>query len=128
MATITYGTAGSVGTPGTLTYGAPYTIDVNTDAELNLSARTTGYITVAITPGALISATRGVLVECFRQYSATTTNFETIAAYSYTMPSAVASTLESHTIVVTPGKYSVKLTNLDATYTVTFSITADYLS
>lgn len=130
MAAITFGTPGNVGTPGTLTHATSISVNATSDADLDFSTRTTGFVTVAITPGATISAVRGVLVEFFRQYSTTTSNFETIAAsaYTYTMPCAVASTLESKTITFPPGKWKIQLTNLDATYDVTYSITADYLA
>jgi len=76
------------------------------------------------TPGASVAATRGLQVDVFRRYGSTPTTGQT-AFLTYTLPSATASTAESLDFFLGPGKYNIKITNLDATNAVTVAITGD---
>jgi hypothetical protein len=96
------------------------------NANVDYSAVLEAQIHVINTPGGSVSATRGLRVEVFRRYGSTPTTGET-AMLTYTLPSATASTAESLDVFLGPGKYNVKLTNLDATYATTAGVTGDTL-
>jgi hypothetical protein len=81
-------------------------------------------ITVLNTPGGTIAATRGVRIDIFNRYASGPTTSAS-AFYSTTLPSATASTAETATIRLPPGKYNIKITNLDATNAVVVEITGD---
>lgn len=93
-------------------------------STLDYSAVFEGQVHVKNTPGASVSATRGVQVDVYRRYGSTPTTGES-AFISMTLPSETASTAESVDLLIPTGKYLIKLTNLDATNAVTVEITAD---
>jgi hypothetical protein len=76
------------------------------------------------TPGGSVAATRGLKVEVFRRYASGPTTGES-AFLTYTLPSATASTAESIDFFLGPGKYNIKLTNLDGTNAITVEVTGD---
>ncbi len=86
--------------------------------NLDYSTKLEGQITVKNTPGGTVAATRGVRVDFLPRYGSTLAD-TTLAAFSYTLPSAAASTAESKTFYIGTGKWVVKITNLDATNAVT---------
>lgn len=89
---------------------ASATVNVN----LDISSKFGAWIHVNNTPDSSVSATRGLKVEVFRRYGSTPTTGAT-PLFTYTMPSASASTLESLDFFLPgPNKYNIKLTNLDA--------------
>lgn len=113
---MTFNVAGNLIASGALGAGA------NTSANLDVSDKYGAQITVKNTPGGTIAATRGVRIDILYRYG-TGPSDTTLATQSYTLPSAVASTAESITLNVGPGKYVVKLTNLDAANGVTVEAT-----
>lgn len=90
--------------------------------NLDYSAKFEGQISVKNTPGGTVATTRGLRVELLPRYGSTLAD-TTIAVQDYTLPSAVASTAESRTFYVGPGKWVLKITNLDATNAITVEIT-----
>jgi hypothetical protein len=115
-ASMTFGAAGNVRTSGSLA-------ESGTDTDsLDYSSKLEGQVTVKNTPGASVSATRGVRVDFFPRYGSSVAS-TTIPAIAYTLPSAAASTAESKTFYLGTGKWDVKVTNLDATHAVTVEIT-----
>jgi hypothetical protein len=93
-------------------------------ADVNYSDRLEGVVLTQNTPGGSISGTRGVKVEAF-PIIGTSALVSTIPSHSMTMPSAVASTLESAAMPLKTGRYRIKWTNLDGTYSVTVGATSD---
>jgi hypothetical protein len=93
-------------------------------ASWDISGKFEGQVHVKNTPGGTIAVTRGLLVQVFRQYGNSPTTAQT-PFLTYTMPSATASTAESLTFWLGPGKYSIKLTNLDASNAITVEVTGD---
>lgn len=92
--------------------------------DVDYSAKFEGQIHVDNTPGGTIAATAGVRIDIYRRYGATPTTAAT-PFLTVTLPSAVASTLESQDIFVGTGKFNIKVTNLDAANAVTVGITGD---
>jgi hypothetical protein len=119
--TMTYSAAGNVRSSASLA--------ANTASSHNLDASTyiEAQVTVRNTPGATVATTRGVRVDFFARYGTTPTD-STLAAFSYTLPSATASTAESKTFFIGTGKWKVTVTNLDASNATTVEITADYVT
>lgn len=64
-----------------------------------------------------VAATSGLQVDVFRRFGAGPTD-DTIAVTSFTIPST-ATTTKDQSFALPTGKYSVKLTNLDATNALT---------
>lgn len=97
-----------------------------TDRSVNwdISAKFEGQVTVKNTPGGTIAATRGLKVEVFRRHGSSPTTSPS-PFLAFTLPSAVPSTAESGEIFLGPGKYTIKVTNLDASNAVTVEITGD---
>jgi hypothetical protein len=93
-------------------------------ADVDYSTRLEAQIHVTNTPGGTVASTRGLRVEVFRRYGSSPTVGET-PFLTYTLPSATASTAESVDIFLGPGKYRIKVTNLDASNAVTVAITGD---
>lgn len=92
--------------------------------DVDYSAVIEAIVTVKNTPGGSVAATRGVQVDIFNRHGSTPTTGDS-AVQSYTLPSAAASTAETLTIRLGPGKYNIKVTNIDATNAVTVEITGD---
>lgn len=92
--------------------------------DVDYSSKWEAQIHVLNTPGGSVAGTRGVRVDIYRRYGSSPTTGQT-AFLSYTLPSTTASTAESWDIFVGPGKYNIKITNLDATNAVTVEITGD---
>jgi hypothetical protein len=119
--TYTANAAGNIRTSASLAASATDNTNVDYSAVLE------GQIHVKNTPGGSVAATRGLRIEIFRRYGSTPTTAET-AMLTYTLPSATASTAESIDIFLGPGKYNVKVTNLDATNAITVEITGDTIT
>lgn len=99
------------------------------NCDIDFSAVFLGQVTVKNTPGGSVSSTRGLKVEPLVGFGASgTAEYSTLPVGSFQLPSQTASTLESLPIVLGPGKYRVKLTNLDATNAVTVSVTSASVS
>lgn len=113
---MTFNAAGNADASASLGAGAnrSFSIDGSTKYEIQL--------TIKNTPGGSVAATRGVRIDVFPRYG-TGPSDTTIANPSYTLPSQAASTAESLMIRLPPGKYTVKLTNLDASNAVTLEAT-----
>lgn len=79
-------------------------------------------ITVEVIPGGTVSATHGLLVEVFRRYGTGPTTQATPDT-PYTIAPLVASTTKDKSFELGPGKYNIKITNLDASQAVTVEIT-----
>ena len=112
-------TAGNIRSSSSLGNGANATYDLDA-----YSSKFEIQINVTNTPGGTIAGTAGLRIEVFRRYGAT----PTVAAspcLSFTLPSANTNTAEAKDFVLGPGKYRIKVTNLDATNAVTVEITAD---
>jgi hypothetical protein len=120
--TMTYNTAGNIRANASLAGNANTTSNL-IDASTSIEAQ----VTVRNTPGATVATTRGLLVNFLPVYAAAATN-STLAAFSYTFPSATASTSESKTFFLGTGKWRVYLQNLDTTNAVSVEITADYVT
>lgn len=113
---MTFNAAGNVRTSSSLAAGGTgnYNVDYSTVIEAQ--------VTVKNTPGGTIAATRGCRVNVFPRYG-TGPSDTTLALLSYDLPSAVASTAESKTFFLGPGKYVVQVVNLDASNAITVEIT-----
>lgn len=116
----------TAGTAGALDSGS-LAASANRSFEFDVSVKFEGQLHVKNTPGGSIDTTRGVRVEIFRKYGATPTTGES-AFLTYTLPSLTASTAESLDVFLGPGKYSIKITNLDAANAVTVDSTGDLIS
>lgn len=92
--------------------------------DVDYSTKWEAQIHVLNTPGGSVAGTRGVRVDIYRRYGSSPTTGQT-PFVTYTLPSATASTAESGDILLGPGKYNIKITNLDATNAVTVEITGD---
>jgi hypothetical protein len=99
----------------------------NSSTAMDFSGAFQGQVHVLNTPGGSVATTRGLKIEIFRRYGTTPTTAET-AMYIYTLPSTTASTAESVDIFLDTGIYNIKLTNLDASNSVTVEVTSDRLS
>lgn len=116
---MTFNAAGNVIASGSI--AASGTANANVD----LSAKVSGLLTVKNTPGGSVAATRGLKVEIFHRYGSSPTTAPS-PMITFTLPSQTASTAESTPpITLPPGKYNVKLTNLDGTNAITAEVTMD---
>lgn len=114
------GTEGAIDT-GSLGAGANRSFDVD------VSAKFEGQLHIKSTPSGTVAGTNGLKIEIFRKYGVTPTTGET-ACIVYTIPS-VTSTAASIDVFLGTGKYSVKITNLDASNGLTdVSTTLDTVS
>lgn len=113
---MTFNAAGNVRASSSLSAGA------NATYSLDYSTKLEGQVTIKNTPGGTIAATRGCRVEMLPRYGSTPADV-TLADLSYDLPSAVASTAESRTFRVPTGKWTVRITNLDASNAITVEIT-----
>ena len=96
------------------------------NANVDYSGVFEAQLNVLNTPGGSVAGTAGLRVDIFRRFGSSPTT-ATTAFMSYTIPS-VASTAASCDIFLGPGKYNVKLTNLDATNAVTAQVTGDTIT
>lgn len=87
-----------------------------TTDTLDFSTKFEGQIQIEVVFGT-VAATSGVQVDAFRQFGAGPT-VDTIATATVTIPST-ASTTKDGSIALPTGKYTLKLTNLDAANSVT---------
>ena len=110
---MTFNAAGNADASASLAAGANRTFDIDGSTKIETQ------LTIKNTPGGAVAATRGVRIEVFNGYGTSGTTYNTLAERTYTLPSQAASTAESVTLRLGPGKYRVKLTNLDATNAVT---------
>lgn len=115
---MTFNGAGNIRSSASLAASGTANYDVDYSAVLEAQ------IHVKNTPGGSVAGTRGVRIDIFRRYGSSPTTGET-PFVSYTLPSAAASTAESWDIWLGPGKYNVKITNIDGTNAVTVEITGD---
>jgi hypothetical protein len=115
-------------TMGAAVVRASATLAANTSdtvtANLDFSAKIEGQVTVVNTPGGTVASTRGLRVRFYPRYGASPTT-TTIPILDYTMPSETASTLESRTFYLGTGKWSLTLTNLDASNAITVAVSSD---
>ena len=93
-------------------------------SALDYSTKFEAQIHITNTPGGSVSSTRGLQVDVYREYGSTPTQGESPFA-TYVLPSQTASTAESFDFWLGPGKYLIKLTNLDGSNAITVSVTAD---
>lgn len=100
--------------------GAGANDNANVDWDSVVAAR----LTVNNTPGGTVAATRGLQVDIKNRYGSSPTTSAT-AMLTYTLPSAVASTLESLTLDLPPGQYNILFTNLDASNAITVAAFVD---
>src|ERR1044072_7115044 len=114
---MTFNSAGNADVSASLAAGANRTFDIDGSAKVEVQ------LTVKNTPGGTIAATRGLKIEVFNGYASSGTTYNTTAERSYTLPSQTASTAESVTLRLGPGKYRVKITTLDASNAVTVEST-----
>ena len=115
---MTFNSAGNIRASASLAASGTANYDVD------YSAKFAGLIHVLNTPGGSVAATRGVKTEIFRRYGSSPTTGQS-AWMTYTLPSQTASTAESADLMVPPGKYNIKITNLDTANAVTVEITGD---
>lgn len=111
-------------TAGNLDASASLAASATRNVNWDISAKFEGQAHVLNTPGGTIAATRGVRVDVYRRYGATPTTGQS-PFLTFTLPSAVASTAESLTFFLGPGKYNIKITNLDTANAVTVEISGD---
>lgn len=118
---MTFNTAGNIRASASLAASgtANYDVDYSTAFESQIHVKNT--------PGGTISSTRGVRIDVYRRYGTSPTTGET-PIWTMTLPSATASTAESGDIFLGPGKYNVKITNLDISQAVTVEITGDVVT
>jgi hypothetical protein len=109
---LTYNAAGNLITSSSLGAGA------NTTADIDASTKFAVKIVVKNTPGGTVAATRGLKIEVLEGYGSSVV-YTTVSLPAATLPSAVASTAESMVLEYGPGKYRLRLTNLDASNAVT---------
>ena len=92
--------------------------------DVDYSAVMQALVTVKNTPGGSVSSTRGVRVDVYARYGSSPTTSAS-PVQTFTLPSATASTTEDLVIWLGPGKYNIKITNLDTGQAVTVEITGD---
>lgn len=88
----------------------------NATTNLDLSAKFEGQIQFVGAFGT-VAATAGIQVDCYRRIGSGPVN-DTISAVSFVI-AAVASTTVKQSFVLPTGRWNIKLTNLDATNSVT---------
>ena len=102
----------SLGASGTVTF------------DLDLSAKFEAEVQIGVLPGASVSTTNGVQVDCYRKIG-TSALIDTDAAISFQIPSLVASTQRYKSLSLPTSRWRIKLTNLDAANVVTVECTDD---
>lgn len=101
---------------GNLLASTTITASSNATAILDVSAKFEAAIQASVTFGT-VAATSGVQVDVFRRIGSGPA-VDTIAATTFTIPST-ASTTKLVSFALPTGRYQIKLTNLDATNSVT---------
>lgn len=114
----TYNSVGNIRSSASLSSSGTANYDVDYSAVVG------AIVTVKNTPGGSVSSTRGVRVDVYNRYGSSPTTDAT-PVQSWTLPSQTASTTEDLTVYLGPGKYNIKITNLDASQSVTVEITGD---
>lgn len=114
---MTFNAAGNIRSSASLAAGANATYDVDSSTKYETQ------ITVLNTPGGTVAGTRGLKIEILQGYGSSV-SYTTIATQQLTLPSAAASTAESITLFIGPGKFRIKITNLDASNAITVEITS----
>lgn len=115
--TVTYNTQGNVLSAATITNGTPNAGNIADFSNANLG----GWVSVNCTPGTA-SATNGIQVQVFPAGD-NTPHYDTVAIDTFTI-AQTTSTVAQQSRFYPSGKYSITITNLDATHTVAVSITA----
>lgn len=87
---------------------------------VDLSAKYEGQVTVAITAGGSVSTTAGVQVDVYPGYG-TGPTYDSQPVTTFVVPVTTPSAVTSQTAYLGPGKYQVKLTNLDGTNGVSYA-------
>lgn len=93
----------------------------NTTADIDASNKISVQIQVRNTGGSVVSSTNGLRVEVFRRFGSGPTN-DTDPVTSFTIPTIV-STTRYRSIELPTGRYRIRLTNLDATNSITVEAT-----
>lgn len=112
-------TFGNPSTPATTLAGGA---SLTTNGTIDLSTKYEGQVTVSVTAGGAVSTTAGVQVDVYvgsgsgPSYS---TQPVTTFVISVTSPGAVTT---NPPVFLGPGKYQCKMTNLDATNAVTYTV------
>lgn len=113
--------------PGNIRASASLAAAASANFDLDYSAVFEGQIHVLNTPGGTIAAARGLQIDIFVRYgNGPATSPSPMATFF--LPSLVASTAEALPIRLGPGKYNIKVTNLDAANAVTVEITGDTIT
>lgn len=115
---MTFNSAGNIRSSASLPAAATANYDVDYSGKLE------ALIHVKNTPGGSVSGTRGLGVDVSRRYGSTPTTGES-PIMTFVLPSTAPSTAESLDFALGPGKYNIKITNLDASNAVTVEITGD---
>jgi len=115
--TITYGTAGNLSASASLANASPVTVTADFS-----TTKFGGLITAKGTGGGTVAATNGLRVQIF-ELGDTVPTADTIATTDYTIP-MTTSTVAQRGFRVPTGKYSVKITNLDTSNTITAQLTS----
>ena len=115
---VTYNTRGNVLNAATITNGTP-----NAGNICDFSTNTIGgWITIYCSPGTA-SAVNGIVVQIYAQGD-TGGDYDTVVLAGGTI-AQTTSTISQQSWLVPTGKYSVTVSNLDATHTVAVSITSN---
>lgn len=118
---VTYNAQGNILNAATITNGAP-----NTGNIVDFSSNTLGgWVQIYCTPGTA-SATNGIQVTVFPAGDSTP-HYDTVAMDNFTIPQTT-STVAAQSRRYPTGKYSITITNLDASHTVAVSITSNPLA
>jgi hypothetical protein len=86
-----------------------------------------GFVQVFGKGGSSVSSTNGLQVQAFTTADGSTFDTIAFAGVNFTIP-ITASTTSTQSFLLPTGKYSVKLTNLDATYPITVEATTASVS
>ena len=89
----------------------------STSFSLDLSTKFEGQIQIKNTGGGSVAGTNGLQVDVYRRFGAGPTD-DTIPMLTFVIPTT-ASTTKYQSFALGTGKYTVKLTNLDASNAVT---------
>lgn len=114
---MTFNSAGNADASASLAASANRTFDIDGSTKIETQ------LTIKNTPGGSVAATRGLRIEVLNGYAASGTTYNTLPERTYVLPSQTGSTAESVTLRLGPGKYRVRITNLDATNAVTVEAT-----
>jgi hypothetical protein len=97
---------------------------VNSGSVVDFSVNSLGgWIQITDIGGGSVSATSGLQVQVFPAGDSTP-HYDSVAIYTFTI-TTVASTTSRQSILLPTGKYSITLTNLDATNGITVGITSN---